>query len=197
VASCNVVRHIHENLGPGDILLFLTGAEDVERVCTMLNQVTGLSPIPLYSALPFREQQKVFGTALGRRCIVSTNIAETSLTIDGIVYVVDTGLVKRLVYNPRTRLEILRAVPISKAAALQRTGRAGRTRPGKCFRLYTKEAFDEIMPESTSPTLLSEDICSQILRLKSCGYTDLTKVSWVDPPHPESVLCSLEKLYEW
>ncbi len=137
----------------GDILLFLTGEEEIEDACKRLQrEVEGLGPgadelkcIPLYSTLPPNQQQRIFepappnksNGAIGRKIVVSTNIAETSLTIDGVVFVIDPGFSKQKVYNPRIRVESLLVTPISKASAQQRAGRAGRTRPGKCFRLYT------------------------------------------------------------
>merc|ERR1719169_180365 len=114
--------------------------------------------LPLYSTLPPAAQQRIFeaapgprkpGGPPGRKVVVSTNIAETSLTIDGVVYVIDPGFSKQKVYNPRIRVESLLVSPISRASAQQRAGRAGRTRPGKCFRLYTPETFEKELPEST------------------------------------------------
>jgi HrpA-like RNA helicase len=139
----------------GDILLFLTGQEEIDDACKRLQrQIEGLGAdagelkcIPLYSTLSPDFQQQIFelappnkpNGAIGRKVVVSTNIAETSLTIDGVVFVIDPGFSKQKVYNPRTRVESLLVTPISKASAQQRAGRAGRTRPGKCFRLYTRK----------------------------------------------------------
>ena len=148
---------IHRAEDPGDILLFLTGEEEIEvedarrkiklEADDLLNtdssSVGPLMCVPLYSSLPPQQQQRIFDAAPkpsqegyppGRKVVVSTNIAETSLTIDGIVYVVDPGFSKQKVYNQRIRVESLLVSPISKASAQQRAGRAGRTRPGKCFR---------------------------------------------------------------
>jgi pre-mRNA-splicing factor ATP-dependent RNA helicase DHX15/PRP43 len=150
--------------------------------------------LPLYSALPYALQKQVFENSDRRKCIISTNIAETSLTIEGIVYVVDSGLVKQLVYNPRCCLDMLQVVPISRAAANQRAGRAGRTQPGTCFRLYSKEAFDSVCPVTTLPAIISSDIKSVMLSLKSLGYSNLLDVDWIDPPAPESYLRGLEEL---
>ena len=155
-AAIRTVLQIHATEGEGDILLFLTGEEEIEDACRKISlegdelvreQNCGpLKVYPLYGSLPPHQQQKIFEPAPtnpnpngrpGRKVIISTNIAETSLTIDGIVYVVDPGFSKQKVYNPRVRVESLLVSPISKASAQQRAGRAGRTRPGKCFRLYT------------------------------------------------------------
>uniref|UniRef100_A0AAQ4P9F8 ATP-dependent RNA helicase DHX15 n=1 Tax=Gasterosteus aculeatus aculeatus TaxID=481459 RepID=A0AAQ4P9F8_GASAC len=141
----------------GDCLLFLTGQEEIDEACKRIKrEVDDLGPdvgdikiIPLYSTLPPQQQQRIFepppprkpNGAIGRKVVVSTNIAETSLTIDGVVFVIDPGFAKQKVYNPRIRVESLLVTAISKASAQQRAGRAGRTRPGKCFRLYTEKAY--------------------------------------------------------
>ena len=117
--------------------------------------------LPLYSTLPPQQQNKIFDSApppnrngiAGRKIIVATNIAETSLTIDGIVYVVDPGLSKQKVYNPRLRIESLLVSPISRASAKQRAGRAGRTKPGKCYRLFTERSFTKDLPENAYPEI--------------------------------------------
>ncbi|KAK9013633.1 hypothetical protein V6N11_041634 [Hibiscus sabdariffa] len=143
---------------PGDILVFLSGEEEIEDACRRIrkevgnlgNQVGPVKVVPLYSTLPPAMQQKIFEPTPppvkengppGRKIVVSTNIAETSLTIDGIVYVIDPGFSKQKVYNPRVRVESLPVSPISTASAHQRSGRAGRTQPGKCFRFYTEKRF--------------------------------------------------------
>ena len=159
-ASVKTVMQIHVDEEPGDILLFLTGEEEIEQACAEIRfeakklseDVAGpISVIPLYSTLPPQQQNRIFDAAPepnrkgkpGRKVVVSTNIAETSLTIDGIVYVVDPGLSKQKVYNPRLRIESLLVSPISRASAKQRAGRAGRTRPGKCYRLFTENSFNK------------------------------------------------------
>jgi pre-mRNA-splicing factor ATP-dependent RNA helicase DHX15/PRP43 len=151
-AAIRTTLMIHCAEGPGDILLFLTGQEEIEDTCRKIkieaddrlsndpDSIGPLSCIPLYSSLPPNQQQRVFDPPPpprvpegppGRKLIVSTNVAETSLTIDGIVYVIDPGFSKQKVYNPRIRIESLLVSPISKSSAQQRAGRAGRTRPGK------------------------------------------------------------------
>lgn len=137
---------------PGDILLFLTGEQEILDTCDRLNEEAESFPkgssklivLPLFSALPPDQQQLIFEpTPAGcRKVVVATNIAETSITINGIVYVIDPGFSKQKVYNPRIRVESLLCSPISRASANQRAGRAGRTRPGKCFRLYTEESYN-------------------------------------------------------
>jgi pre-mRNA-splicing factor ATP-dependent RNA helicase DHX15/PRP43 len=148
-------------------------------------------------------QQRIFdpappplrkGGRPGRKVIISTNIAETSLTIDGIVYVVDPGFSKQKIYNPRIRVESLLVSPISKASAQQRAGRAGRTRPGKCFRLYTEEAFKKELIEQTYPEILRSNLSSTVLELKKLGIDDLVHFDLMDPPAPETLMRALEEL---
>uniref|UniRef100_A0A453EEK1 Helicase C-terminal domain-containing protein n=1 Tax=Aegilops tauschii subsp. strangulata TaxID=200361 RepID=A0A453EEK1_AEGTS len=143
-AAVNTVLIIHEKEPPGDILVFLTGQDDIDAALKLLNdeiQHLGkhyfdLVILPLYSGLPRGDQDLIFApTSKGKRkVVISTNIAETSLTLEGVVYVVDSGFSKQKCYNPISDLESLVVAPISKASARQRAGRAGRVRPGKCFR---------------------------------------------------------------
>ena len=169
-AAVKTVLQIHVDDEPGDVLLFLTGEEEIEQACTEIRNearklgedVSGpILVIPLYSTLPPQQQNRIFDEAPapnrkgkpGRKVVVATNIAETSLTIDGIVYVVDPGLSKQKVYNPRLRIESLLVSPISRASAKQRSGRAGRTRPGKCYRLFTESSFNKELEENSYPEI--------------------------------------------
>ena len=189
-AAIRTVLMVHRAEDEGDILLFLTGQEEIEDACRkikieaddLLNQVPdAIGPlvcIPLYSSLDPRQQERIFdpppprrnpdGPA-GRKVIVSTNIAETSLTVDGIVYVVDPGFSKQNVYNPWIRVESLLVSPISKASAQQRAGRAGRTRPGKCFRLYTEKDFIKELEDQNHPSILMSNMTSTVLSLVKLG----------------------------
>ncbi|VDD87094.1 unnamed protein product [Enterobius vermicularis] len=201
--------HICEEV-EGDILLFLTGQEEIEEACKRIkreidnlgSEVGELKCIPLYSSLPPNLQQRIFepappkkpNGAIGRKCVVSTNIAETSLTIDGVVFVIDPGFSKQKVYNPRIRVESLLVCPISKASAMQRAGRAGRTKPGKCFRLYTEKAYKNEMNEQTYPEILRSNLGSVVLQLKKLGVDDLVHFDFMDPPAPETLMRALELL---
>ncbi|XP_060862104.1 putative pre-mRNA-splicing factor ATP-dependent RNA helicase PRP1 isoform X1 [Metopolophium dirhodum] len=194
----------------GDILLFLTGQEEIEEACKRIKkEIDNLGPdvgelkcIPLYSTLPPNLQQRIFEAAppnkangaIGRKVVVSTNIAETSLTIDGVVFVIDPGFAKQKVYNPRIRVESLLVSPISKASAQQRAGRAGRTRAGKCFRLYTEKAYKNEMQENTYPEILRSNLGSVVLQLKKLGIDDLVHFDFMDPPAPETLMRALELL---
>ncbi|KAK4226997.1 putative Pre-mRNA-splicing factor ATP-dependent RNA helicase PRP43 [Podospora fimiseda] len=212
-AAVRTVLQIHAVEPEGDILLFLTGEEEIEDACRRISlevddmvresDAGPMSIYPLYGTLPPHQQQKIFdkapeplkkGGRPGRKCIVATNIAETSLTIDGIVYVVDPGFSKQKIYNPRSRVESLLVSPISKASAQQRAGRAGRTRPGKCFRLYTEKAFKKELIEQTYPEILRSNLSNTILELKKLGIEDLVHFDFMDPPAPETMMRALEEL---
>ena len=209
-AAIRTVVQIHTcEQEKGDILLFLTGQEEIEEACKKLRKevenlgsdVGELKMIPLYSTLPPVLQQKIFEEAppnkdgkIGRKCIVSTNIAETSLTIDGVVFVIDPGFSKQKVYNSRIRVESLLVSAISKDIAQQRAGRAGRTRPGKCFRLYTEKAYQDEMQENTYPEILRSNLGTVVLQLKKLGIGDLVHFDFVDPPSSETLMCALELL---
>jgi pre-mRNA-splicing factor ATP-dependent RNA helicase DHX15/PRP43 len=212
-AALRTVIQIHATEPEGDVLLFLTGEEEIEDACRkismeadeMVREANGgpLKVYPLYGTLPPAQQQKIFepapppykpGGRPGRKVIVSTNIAETSLTIDGIVYVVDPGFSKQKVYNPRIRVESLLVSPISKASAQQRAGRAGRTRPGKCFRLYTEGAFKKELIDQSYPEILRSNLASTVLELKKLGVDDLVHFDLMDPPAPETLMRALEEL---
>jgi len=210
-AAIRTVLRIHRAEDEGDILLFLTGHEEIEDACRkikikaddLLNQdphaAGPLVCIPLYASLPPEQQERVFdpppprrhpdGPA-GRKVVVATNIAETSLTVDGIVYVVDSGFIKHSVYNPRIRVESLLVSPISKASAQQRAGRAGRTRPGKCFRLYTEKTFMTKFEDQTPPEILRSNLSSAALTLMKSGVRvrgpHFCHLPLIDCPHSGS-----------
>ncbi|CAN0085201.1 unnamed protein product, partial [Ectocarpus sp. 8 AP-2014] len=212
-AAVRTVVQIHKCEDPGDVLLFLTGEVEIEDACRAIRAEVEksqdptkdgeLAVYPLYSSLPPAAQQKIFreapgpkfpGGPVGRKVVVSTNVAETSLTIDGIVYVVDPGFSKQKVYNPRIRVESLLVSPISRASAQQRSGRAGRTRPGKCFRLYTEQSFKEELLEQTYPEILRSKMSNTVLTLLKLGVEDLVHFDFMDPPAPETLMRALELL---
>lgn len=210
-AAVRTVVQIHVCEEPGDILLFLTGQQEIENACAAIREEAQnfdrdeaeLVVYPLYSALPAEKQKLIFRKAPGPKCeggkpgrkvVVSTNIAETSLTIDGIVYVIDPGFSKQKVYNPRIRVASLLVSPISRASAKQRTGRAGRTRPGKCFRLYTEQAFKDELQEQTYPEILRSSLANVVLTLLKLGIRDLVHFDFMDPPAPETLMRALEQL---
>ncbi|KAK4594232.1 hypothetical protein RGQ29_018065 [Quercus rubra] len=210
-AAIQTVVQIHRSETPGDVLVFLTGEEEIEDACrkimkkvaNMGDKVGPVKVMPLYSSLSPAMQQKIFepappplkeGGPTGRKIVVSTNIAETSLTIDGIVYVVDPGFAKQKVYDPRVHVESLLVSPISKASAHQRLGRAGRTQPGKCFRLYTEKSFQNDLQPQTYPEMLRSNLANMILTLKKMGINDLVHFDFMDAPAPETLMRALEAL---
>jgi pre-mRNA-splicing factor ATP-dependent RNA helicase DHX15/PRP43 len=203
-AAIRTAVQIHLCEEPGDVLLFLTGEEEIEQAaksiedqCRKHGQGRGdVLVLPLYSSLPPNLQQRIFkATPAGtRKIIVSTNIAETSLTIDGVVYVIDPGFSKAKVYNPRARVESLLVSPISRASAQQRAGRAGRTKPGKCFRLYTETSFKKELIAQTHPEILRSDLATVVLQLKKLKIDDLVHFDFMDPPAPETMMRALEAL---
>lgn len=229
-AAIRTILSVHCTEGEGDILLFLTGQEEIEKMCRRIEteaedlvmRVSGavapLVCIPLYSSLQPEQQERIFDPParsspsgpVCRKVIVSTNIAETSLTIDGVVYVVDTGFSKQKVYNPRTRVDSLLVSRISKASAEQRAGRAGRTKPGKCYRLYTKSEFIEL-EDHISPEILRSNLANTVLILMKMGIKvrqlcrqsptftdrplqDVVRFDYVDCPGPESLKRASEAL---
>uniref|UniRef100_A0A8D0HI25 Probable ATP-dependent RNA helicase DHX40 n=1 Tax=Sphenodon punctatus TaxID=8508 RepID=A0A8D0HI25_SPHPU len=208
-----VTLDIHLNESAGDILVFLTGQSEIERICDLLFQkaesidyhydvidgsVKGLLILPLYGSMPTDQQRRIFLPPPPgiRKCVVSTNIAATSLTIDRIRYVVDSGFVKQLNHNPRLGLDILEVVPISKSEALQRAGRAGRTSSGKCYRVYSKEFWEQCMPDHMVPEIKRTSLTSVILALKCLAVHDVIRFPYLDRPEERHILEALKQLYQ-
>ncbi|KAF7995038.1 hypothetical protein HCN44_004510 [Aphidius gifuensis] len=199
------VMNIHLREPPGDILLFLTGQEEIDTSCEILYErmkslgqnAPELIILPVYSALPSEMQSRIFDPAPpgSRKVVIATNIAETSLTIDGIYYVVDPGFVKQKVYNSKTGMDSLIVTPISQAAATQRAGRAGRTNPGKCYRLYTERAFRDEMLPTPVPEIQRTNLATTVLQLKAMGINDLLHFDFMDKPPVESLIMALETLH--
>lgn len=204
-AAVTTIFQIHITQGKGDILVFLTGQEEIEAAEQNLQEtarklgskIPEMVICPIYANLPSELQSKIFEPTPpnARKVVLATNIAETSLTIDGIVYVIDPGFVKENVYNPRTGMESLVVTPCSRASANQRSGRAGRVGPGKCFRLYTKWAFYNELDENTTPEIQRTNLNSVVLLLKSLGINDLIEFDFMDPPPAETLIRALEQLY--
>lgn len=198
------VLAIHVSQPTGDILVFMTGQEDIEVTCELvaerlaqLNDPPKLSILPIYSQMPADLQAKIFDKAAPgvRKVIVATNIAETSLTVDGIMYVVDCGFSKLKVYNPRMGMDTLQITPISQANASQRAGRAGRTGPGKAFHLYTERAFRDEIYIATIPEIQRTNLANTVLMLKSLGVKDLLDFDFMDPPPQDTITTSLFDLW--
>ncbi|KAH7320901.1 P-loop containing nucleoside triphosphate hydrolase protein [Stachybotrys elegans] len=202
--AIETVFDIHSQEGEGDILVFLTGREEIdnavqavsERAIDLNSRLGRLQPLPLYAGLSTEQQMYVFdqlpdGT---RKVVFSTNIAEASVTIPGIVYVIDTGFVKLRAYDPRTGIESLTATPVSQASASQRAGRAGRTKPGKCFRLYTEDDYQSL-PKANVPEIQRSNLAPVILQLKALGIDNIVRFDFLTSPPAELVAKALELLY--
>jgi pre-mRNA-splicing factor ATP-dependent RNA helicase DHX38/PRP16 len=206
MAAVKQALQIHFNSPPGDILIFMTGQEDIEGTCQVIadkmeklgdDKTPPLLVLPMYSQLPADLQAKIFEAAPPgiRKCIVSTNVAETSLTVDGIKYVIDSGFCKLKVYNPKIGMDTLLVTPVSKANANQRSGRAGRTGPGFCFRLYTDRQFREELMENAVPEIQRTNLSNVVLLLKSLGVKNLLEFHFMDPPPQENIMNSLYQLW--
>ncbi|ONM28500.1 putative pre-mRNA-splicing factor ATP-dependent RNA helicase DEAH9 [Zea mays] len=219
-ATVNTVLLIHEKARffmqepPGDILVFLTGQDDIEAAVKLLNEeiqhlgrhyLVGQREAPdlslvsdqLPPAIMRGLEDLIFApTSKGKRKVVlSTNIAETSLTLEGVVYVVDSGFSKQKCYNPISDIESLVVAPISKASARQRAGRAGRVRPGKCFRIYTEEYYLTEMQSEGIPEMQRSNLVSCIIQLKALGIDNILGFDWPASPSPEAMIRALEVLF--
>ncbi|KAK2807479.1 DEAH-box ATP-dependent RNA helicase prp22 [Onygenales sp. PD_10] len=204
-AALVTVMQIHLTEPAGDILLFLTGQEEIDTSCEILyERMKALGPsvpeliiLPVYSALPSEMQSRIFEPAPpgSRKVVIATNIAETSITIDQIYYVIDPGFVKQNAYDPKLGMDSLVVTPISQAQAKQRSGRAGRTGPGKCFRLYTEAAYQSEMLPTSIPEIQRQNLSHTILMLKAMGINDLLHFDFMDPPPTNTMLTALEELY--
>lgn len=202
------VLAIHAEDLPGDVLIFFTGQEECEAVSKMINESTQgggrsynqkykLQAMPLYSGLQYKDQLTALRPAPRgfRKAICATNIAETSVTVEGVVFVIDCCFVKTKTYNPLTGLASLITSPISKASAVQRAGRAGRLSPGHAFRLCTETDFENQLIEANIPEIQRNELSSTVLQLKALGIDNFVKFRWLDAPPAESMIRALEHLH--
>ncbi|XP_057509360.1 probable pre-mRNA-splicing factor ATP-dependent RNA helicase DEAH4 isoform X1 [Actinidia eriantha] len=207
-SSFKTAIDIHVKEPEGDILIFMTGQDDIDKLVKKLEErVQSLEEgscmdaiiLPLHGSLPPEMQVRVFSPPPPncRRFIVATNIAETSLTVDGVVYVIDSGYVKQRQYNPSTGMYSLDIVQISRVQADQRAGRAGRTRPGKCYRLYPSTVYHEELLDATVPEIQRSSLAGSVLYLKSLDLPDMNilKFGFLDPPSSESLEDALKQLF--
>jgi ATP-dependent RNA helicase DDX35 len=202
--AIETVFDIHTKEPDGDILVFLTGREEIETAVQAISErsaqlhprAPSMMPLPLYAGLTTEQQMYVFEPAPEntRKVIFSTNIAEASVTIDGIVYVIDSGFVKLRAFNPITGIETLTATAISKASATQRAGRAGRTKSGKCFRLYTEASYQSL-EEASIPEIQRSNLAPVVLQLKALGIDNVVRFGFITPPPAELLTRALELLY--
>ena len=196
--------HLKEPM-PGDILVFLTGQETVESLENLVTEyalslsrdVPKMLVLPLFAALPQTAQQRVFQPAppRTRKVILATNIAETSVTVSGVRFVIDCGKAKIKQFRSRIGLDSLLVKPISKSAAIQRKGRAGREAPGQCYRLYTETSYHE-MQQNNTPEILRCDLSHAILTMKARGVDDIINFPFLDYPSRDALEKALLQLYQ-
>ena len=207
-SSVELAIRIHLHEGPGHILAFLTGFEECEKACKMTysiledlskkgKKVPPMNIMPLYGAQNTEDQSRIFERTKNncRKLIFCTNIAETSLTVDGIGFVIDCGYVKQKIYNHKTSMDSLMIVPISKVQAKQRSGRAGRTGPGKCLRIYTEQFYKNSMSDVIIPEILRVNLASTILTLKSMGIDNIVDFDFMEKPDSNSIYEALKQLF--
>lgn len=196
-AAARAAQRIVEGGGPGDVLIFMPGERDIRETADQLGGRIGDAAeiIPLYGRLTSGEQQRVFAPGPRRKVVIATNIAETSLTIPGIRYVIDSGLARISRYNPRTRTRRLPIEPISQSSANQRKGRAGRVEAGVCIRLYSEEDF-ESRPPFTQPEIQRSNLAEVILRMKAFHLGDIETFPFLNPPTPAAIQAGYTLLHE-
>ncbi|KAK6464577.1 P-loop containing nucleoside triphosphate hydrolase protein [Scheffersomyces coipomensis] len=189
----------------GDVLCFLPGQEEIDNCVAALNQIAPqlpktapiIVPLPLYAALSPSQQANIFNKlpARRRKVILATNIAETSITVSGVKYVIDSGLRKVKVWKHQLGLSTLLTAPISQASAKQRAGRAGRESEGKVFRLYSEKVFQTKLPSQQESEIMRNDIILPVLTLKKLNVDDLLNWSWLEHPGKDAILSALNTLY--
>src|SRR4051812_34983911 len=195
-ALANAVEELCRE-GPGDVLVFLPGEREIRDAADTLRRhgMRNVEILPLYARLSAAEQDRVFKPAGARRIVLATNVAETSLTVPRIRYVVETGDARVKRYSYRNKVEMLRVEPISQAAAKQRAGRCGRVANGICIRLYSEEDFEK-RPPFTDPEVLRSSLASVILRAKSLGLGEVADFPFLDPPPPRAIADGYALLHE-
>lgn len=203
-AMIDALWDLHSSEGEGDVLCFLPSAEEIDRAIRLseerFHEIHNIDLLPLYASLPLNMQSRVLFPSSNRqkgyrRVIFATNIAETSLTVPGVMFVIDSGLVKLPYFDPRTGFDRLIVGPVSKAGAAQRAGRAGRIAPGKCFRLYTESTLINDMSAQTPPEILRTNLSTLILSLKSLGVDNVLAFDFLDIPSVEALSHGLELLF--
>ncbi|MEZ4308614.1 MAG: helicase-related protein [Polyangiaceae bacterium] len=194
----SAVRRAVEEGPEGDVLVFLPGAAEIRGAMDALGPLArtmDLLVLPLHGSLSIEEQTRAIRPADRRKVVLATNVAESSLTIDGVVTVIDSGLANVASSSPWTGLPALRKAPVSKASAAQRAGRAGRTRPGRCLRLYTRGDF-EARPEHDAPEIARADLSFALLLLSAAGVHEPSRLPWLDAP-PEAAVAAADRLLGW
>ncbi|MFM9448370.1 ATP-dependent RNA helicase HrpA [Streptomyces acidiscabies] len=203
-AICDAVEELQRE-GPGDILVFLSGEREIRDTADALEKKKfpraggadwqGTEVLPLYARLSHAEQHRVFQPHTGRRIVLATNVAETSLTVPGIKYVIDPGFARISRYSHRTKVQRLPIEPVSQASANQRKGRCGRTSDGVCIRLYSEDDF-LTRPEFTDAEILRTNLASVILQMTAAGLGDIEKFPFIDPPDHRNIRDGVQLLQE-
>ncbi|MFF7544294.1 ATP-dependent RNA helicase HrpA [Streptomyces canus] len=195
-AICDAVEEL-QGEGKGDILVFLSGEREIRDTADALvkKNYRFTEVLPLYARLSHAEQHRVFQQHTGRRIVLATNVAETSLTVPGIKYVIDPGFARISRYSHRTKVQRLPIEPVSQASANQRKGRCGRTSDGICIRLYSEEDFDG-RPEFTDAEILRTNLASVILQMTAAGLGDIEKFPFIDPPDHRNIRDGVQLLQE-
>ncbi len=196
-AAVSTVEDIERKGEGGDVLIFMPTERDIRETCELLEGRTGSDAtiLPLYARLSSGEQHRVFRPVRGRKVVVATNVAETSITIPGVRYVIDTGLARIARYNPRTRTSGLPVEPISRSSADQRKGRCGRVRNGVCIRLYSREDY-EARPLFTPPEILRSNLAEVVLRMLAFRIGDISSFPFIDAPNPRNIRAAFDLLEE-
>jgi ATP-dependent helicase HrpA len=196
-AAINVVERLMAERYGGDILVFMPTEQDIRETCELIETKLDYEAtiLPLFARLPWTEQRRVFQPSSSRKIVVATNVAETSITIPGIRYVIDTGLARISQYNPRSRTTSLPIRPISKSSADQRKGRCGRVQNGTCIRLFDKDDYEN-RPLFTEPEILRSNLAEVILRMLFLRLGDISSFPFIDPPQPKNIRDGIEILGE-
>ncbi|MFJ9430621.1 ATP-dependent RNA helicase HrpA [Streptomyces sp. NPDC101490] len=195
-AICDAVDELRKE-GPGDVLVFLSGEREIRDTADALEKrkLSGTEVLPLYARLSHAEQHRVFQAHSGRRIVLATNVAETSLTVPGIKYVIDPGTARISRYSHRTKVQRLPIEPVSQASANQRKGRCGRTSDGICVRLYSEDDF-LTRPEFTDAEILRTNLASVILQMTAAGLGEIEKFPFIDPPDHRNIRDGVQLLQE-
>ncbi|MEU9862107.1 ATP-dependent RNA helicase HrpA [Streptomyces sp. NPDC047971] len=195
-AICDAVDELQKE-GPGDILVFLSGEREIRDTADALlkKKLFNTEVLPLYARLSHAEQHRVFQAHTGRRIVLATNVAETSLTVPGIKYVIDPGTARISRYSHRTKVQRLPIEPVSQASANQRKGRCGRTSDGICIRLYSEDDF-LTRPEFTDAEILRTNLASVILQMTAAGLGEIEKFPFIDPPDHRNIRDGVQLLQE-
>ena len=186
--AVKALEKVLKDRSEGDILIFMPTERDIRETCQLIEAKLDhrAAVLPLFARLPWREQRRIFQPASRRKIVVATNVAETSITIPGIRYVIDTGLARISEYNPRSRTTSLPVRAIAKSSAEQRKGRCGRVQNGVCIRLFDRADFEN-RPLFTEPEILRSNLAEVILRMLSLNLGDISTYPFIDPPHPKNI----------